>query len=409
MAKIELRDVTKIFGRNPERALGELHGGASREDLLRNGHTVALRDVSLSIEEGQIFVVMGLSGSGKSTLIRHINRLIDPTSGSVTVDGVDVTALPISELIKFRRKWLAMVFQHFALLPHRTVLENVAYGLELQGVRRDKRNPKAAEWIESVGLSGFENQYPSQLSGGMQQRVGLARALCVDSDILLMDEAFSALDPLIRSQMQDLLMELQARLRKTIIFITHDLDEALRLGDQIAILRDGAVVQIGSPADILLHPADGYVRSFVKDVNRSRVLTVETVMQPPPLRLTDETLERALAEMQRLGSAYGYVEEAGDYRGLVTEKGLRSLEESGGKHGVAEAIEPGPRIAPDATLADALPAALSSTYPLPVVGDDGKLQGVLSASALGQILAREDAEEETLERSQNNAATGVAS
>lgn len=390
MAKIAIKGVTKIFGRNPARALERLSSGAGREELLAEGNTVALRDVTLDIAEGEIFVVMGLSGSGKSTLIRHVNRLIDPTAGTIIVDGVDLPKLSIEELIRFRRKRLAMVFQHFALLPHRTVLENVAYGLELQQIPRKERVAKAQDWIEAVGLTGFENQFPAQLSGGMQQRVGLARALCVDSDILLMDEAFSALDPLIRSQMQDLLMELQARLKKTIVFITHDLDEALRLGDQIAILRDGEVVQVGAPADILLKPADDYVRSFVKDVNRSRVLTVDTVMQPPPLRITDETLERALAEMQRAGAAYGYVVAGSDYRGVVTAAGLRSLGESGGVHSIAEALQRGPTIAPGATLAEALPAALSSDYPLPVVDRDGRLQGVVSPSALGEILGRNE-------------------
>ncbi len=387
MAKIELRGVTKIFGHRPEAALAELRSGKGRDELLaESNHTVALRDVSLSIEEGQTFVVMGLSGSGKSTLIRHINRLIDPTAGSIIVDGVDVTKLPMAELIAFRRDRLAMVFQHFALLPHRTVIDNIAYGLELHGVDRATRRAKAQEWIDAVGLSGFERQYPAQLSGGMQQRVGLARALCVDADILLMDEAFSALDPLIRSQMQDLLMELQSRLRKTIVFITHDLDEALRLGDQIAILRDGEVVQIGAPADILLHPADDYVRAFVKDVNRSRVLTVDTVMQPPPLRLSNETLERALAEMQRSGAAYGYVVRNADYRGVVTEEGLRTLGHKNGETDIADAIQTLPTVAPDTTLADALPKALESAYPIPVVDSEGTLKGVLSAATLGAAL-----------------------
>jgi glycine betaine/proline transport system ATP-binding protein len=387
LGKIELRGITKIFGRYPERVLARLDGGASREQLLaETGQTLALRNVTLTIEEGQIFVVMGLSGSGKSTLIRHINRLIDPTVGSVVIDGVDVTAMPIPELIRFRRDRLAMVFQHFALLPHRTVLANIAYGLELSGTPRAEREARARDWIEAVGLAGYERQYPSQLSGGMKQRVGLARALCVDHDILLMDEAFSALDPLIRSQMQDLLMALQARLNKTIVFITHDLDEALRLGDRIAILRDGEVVQVGAPAEILLHPADDYVRTFVKDVNRSRVLTVATVMQPPPLRLSNETLEKALAEMQRAGSHYGYLVTGGGYRGVVTEAKLRSLEQGDGHPVLAEAIEAAPAVAPTATLAEALPAALASEFPVPVVDAKGALKGVVSASALSEVL-----------------------
>jgi glycine betaine/proline transport system ATP-binding protein len=272
VALIEARHLTKIFGPHPKRALARLKAGAGKEELLaETGHTVGLRDVSISVERGEVFVVMGLSGSGKSTLIRHLNRLIDPTEGEIVIDGVDILALSMRALSRFRRRKLAMVFQRFGLLPHRTAIENVAYGLEVQGVARAARLARARQWIAEVGLSGFENQYPVQLSGGMQQRVGLARALCTDPEILLMDEAFSALDPLIRSQMQDLLAALQARLRKTIVFITHDLDEALRLGDRIAILKDGTVSQIGTPAEILENPADDYVRAFVKDVNRARL------------------------------------------------------------------------------------------------------------------------------------------
>ena len=226
----------------------------------------------LQINKGEIFVIMGLSGSGKSTMIRHFNRLIDPTMGQILVEGVDVMQLSATELEEFRRHKMSMVFQRFGLLPHRTVVDNVAYGLEIQGIKKEARLAKANEWLETVGLKGYENQYPAQLSGGQQQRVGLARALATDAEILLMDEAFSALDPLIRSEMQDQLIELQEKLHKTIIFITHDLDEALRLGDRIAILKDGELVQQGSPDEILLHPADDYVEAFVKDVNRARAL-----------------------------------------------------------------------------------------------------------------------------------------
>ncbi|MCW5696282.1 MAG: glycine betaine/L-proline ABC transporter ATP-binding protein [Bauldia sp.] len=387
MALIEVSGVTKIFGRNPAAALAELRAGKSRDALLaESGHSVALDDVSLSVEAGSIFVVMGLSGSGKSTLIRHINRLIDPTAGKVVIDGVDLLALSIPDLVAFRRKRLSMVFQHFALLPHRTVLENVAYGLELQGVRRRQRKAAAMEWIAAVGLSDYEKQYPAQLSGGMQQRVGLARALCVDHDILLMDEAFSALDPLIRSQMQDLLMSLQARLRKTIVFITHDLDEALRLGDRIAILRDGRVVQTGTPVEILMQPADDYVRAFVKDVNRSRVLTVETVMQPPPLRLTDETLEQALAEMRRRGTDVGYVVADDGYRGIVTEEAVRTAIAAREPAQVSDLAVTVETVTPDAAIAAALPATLASSIPVPVVTAEGSLEGVLSPARVGEVL-----------------------
>ena len=272
MALIEVRNVSTVFGPSPRRALALVRGGMGKDELLaETGAVLALDDISLSVERSETFVVMGLSGSGKSTLIRHLNRLIDPTEGGITIDGTDVLALSIRDLERFRRGRLAMVFQRFGLFPHRTVLDNVAYGLEVQGIARAVRRERAAEWVAAVGLGGYEKRYPAALSGGMQQRVGLARALCADAEILLMDEAFSALDPLIRAEMQDQLGELQARLRKTIVFITHDLEEALRLGDRIAILKDGRIAQVGTPADILERPADDYVRSFVRVVTRRRL------------------------------------------------------------------------------------------------------------------------------------------
>jgi glycine betaine/proline transport system ATP-binding protein len=256
-----------------------VQNGADKEQVLEEtGHTVGLDNVSLSIEEGEIFVCMGLSGSGKSTLIRHINRLIDPTAGQVLVNDVDVLSLDEKEILEFRKKTMSMVFQRFGLFPHKTIIENVAYGLEIQEVPEDKRKEIAQDQIDAVGLQGFENQYPAQLSGGMQQRVGLARALATDPQILLMDEAFSALDPLIRSDMQNQLVDLQSQLKKTIVFITHDLDESLKLGDHIGILNGGRLVQVGRPEDIILKPADDYVKAFVKDVNRSKVLRAKTVM-----------------------------------------------------------------------------------------------------------------------------------
>ena len=244
--------------------------------MCKGGHTLGLRDINLEIEKGQIFVIMGLSGSGKSTLVRHLNRLIDPTEGAIYVGGIDVMNLSQMELEEFRRHRMSMVFQRFGLLPHRTVLENVAFGLSIQKIAKAEREEKAQEWLRSVGLDGYEDQYPSQLSGGQQQRVGLARALCTDPEILLMDEPFSSLDRLIRSGMQDLLVELQDKLHKTIVFITHDLDEALRLGHQIAILKDGVLSQVGRPEEILRNPADDYVEAFVRDVNRARGLSTIT-------------------------------------------------------------------------------------------------------------------------------------
>jgi len=279
MPKIEVKNVYKIFGTEPSKVLPMCQEGATKEDILENtGHTVGLADVSLSIEEGETFVCMGLSGSGKSTLIRHINRLIDPTAGEVFVEGINVMQLNQKNLIKFRRHKMSMVFQRFGLFPHKTVIQNIAYGLEVQGKEKNERNKVAMEKIEAVGLNGFEYQYPNQLSGGMQQRVGLARALANDSDILLMDEPFSALDPLIRKDVQEILLEIQSELNKTVVFITHDLDEALKLGDRIAILKDGEMDQEGLPVDILLHPGTEYVKKFVEDVNRSRVLRAKHIM-----------------------------------------------------------------------------------------------------------------------------------
>ena len=272
MSKIEINNVYKIFGNNPNSVLPMVKDGATKEKVLEEtGHTVGLDNVSLKIEEGETFVCMGLSGSGKSTLIRHLNRLIDPTDGEILIEGTNVMSLNTESLIDFRRHKMSMVFQRFGLFPHKTVLQNVGYGLEMQGIDENKRNSIAMDKIQAVGLNGFENQFPAQLSGGMQQRVGLARALATDTDIMLMDEAFSALDPLIRSDMQKQLLDLQAELKKTIVFITHDLDESLRLGDHIGILNAGKLVQVGTPVDIIMNPADDYVEAFVKDVNLSLI------------------------------------------------------------------------------------------------------------------------------------------
>ncbi len=281
MSKIEIKNVYKIFGPQPNKVLSMVKEGAKKDEVLeKTGHTVGLDNVSLTIQEGETFVCMGLSGSGKSTLIRHINRLIDPTSGVVSVEGTNVMDLDQKQLIEFRRHKMSMVFQRFGLFPHKTVLENVGYGLEVQGQKPDERNKTAMEKIEAVGLNGFEHQYPNQLSGGMQQRVGLARALATNTDIMLMDEAFSALDPLIRSDMQKQLIDLQSELKKTIVFITHDLDESLRLGDHIGILNGGRLVQVGTPVDIIMNPADEYVAAFVKDVNRAKVIKAKIIMKP---------------------------------------------------------------------------------------------------------------------------------
>ena len=279
--KISIRALYKIFGARPEAALERVREGAGKTELLDvHGHVLALNDINIDMREGEITVIMGLSGSGKSTLIRHLNRLIEPTSGQVEVDGEDVLAFGEERLRSLRREVMSMVFQKFALLPHRTVAENAWTTLRVRSVPRKECQEEAAKWLDRVGLAGFDGHYPHQLSGGMQQRVGIARALTSNSPIMLMDEAFSALDPLIRTDMQDLLVELQTELRKTVVFITHDLDEALKLADQLVILKDGHVVQKGEPQHILLNPCDPYIEDFVSDINRARVLRARSVMTP---------------------------------------------------------------------------------------------------------------------------------
>lgn len=388
MAKIEVEGVFKIFGPAPQDALARARAGDSKETILaETGHTVGLHDVTLSIEAGEIFVVMGLSGSGKSTLIRHFNRLIEPTAGRIAVDGVDVLQLDAAALREFRRASTGMVFQRFGLLPHRTVIENVAYGLEIRGVGRTGRRHRAMEWVRTVGLGGYENSWPSQLSGGMQQRVGLARALCGDPEILLMDEAFSALDPLIRSGMQDQLMELQQRLRKTIVFITHDLDEALRLGDRIAILNDGRVSQVGRPEEILLDPADDYVAAFVSDVNRARVFTVDKAMEPPPPRLVASGAAEAAHELQVLGAEYGAVYEGDRFVGLAGADDLAAAR----RGGLAAAARMPPTVPADTMLEDALPEILEAELPVAVVDADARLLGLISKRRLARALVRRPA------------------
>ena len=277
--KIKIKNLYKIFGKRPDKAMPLVREGVSKQELLdEHQHVLGLSDINIDIPEKRIHVIMGLSGSGKSTLIRHINRLIEPTDGQVFVDGEDVMQMSSNDLMNFRRFKASMVFQKFALLPHRTVAQNAAYGLTIQGVEERDAVERSQHWLERVGLGGFEKHFPAQLSGGMQQRVGLARALATDAEILLMDEAFSALDPLIRNDMQSILLDLQKELHKTIVFITHDLDEALRIGDQISILRDGAVIQDGDPQNIIMKPADDYICDFIKDINRGRVIKVSTLM-----------------------------------------------------------------------------------------------------------------------------------
>ena len=335
MSKIEINNVYKIFGPKPKQVLEMVKGGSGKDEILeKTGHTVGLDNVSLKIEEGETFVCMGLSGSGKSTLIRHLNRLIDPTDGEILVEGTNVMSLNKEKLIEFRRHKMSMVFQRFGLFPHKTVLQNVGYGLEMQGIDPEKRNSVAMEKIEAVGLSGFENQYPNQLSGGMQQRVGLARALATDTDIMLMDEAFSALDPLIRSDMQKQLLDLQSQLKKTIVFITHDLDESLRLGDHIGILNAGKLVQVGTPVEIVMNPADDYVEAFVKDVNRAKVLKAKIIMKNANevngidknnlIKVgEDQFIEEFLPQVVCTNANCEVVDKQGNIKGYITNKELQ--------------------------------------------------------------------------------------
>lgn len=389
---IKITGLYKIFGPTPQKILPLVKTGKTKDQVLEEtAHTVGLKDINLEIFKGEIFVIMGLSGSGKSTLIRHFNRLIDPTAGQIDVEGNDIMHLSAKELEKFRQQKMSMVFQRFGLLPHRKVLDNVAYGLEIQKVDKTKRLGIAQEWMDTVGLKGYEQQYPSQLSGGQQQRVGLARALCTNAEILLMDEAFSALDPLIRSEMQDQLIELQEKLHKTIIFITHDLDEALRLGDRIAILKDGEMVQQGTPDSILLNPATEYVEAFIKDVNRARALTVENVMKKPSMRITTTSIAEAQAQMKRTKHDYAYHVTEEGYQGVITEESLNEAAENT----AIETIEPSlyeevPTISPDSVIEEVLTDTISSDYSLPVVDEEGNLKGALEKECVADLFTEKN-------------------
>ena len=323
-AKISIKNLYKIFGPRGERMVDLVKGGMSKTELLeQHGHVLGLKDINIEIPQREMQVIMGLSGSGKSTLIRHINRLIEPTAGQLIVDGEDVLSMSDEQLREFRRRKASMVFQKFALLPHRTIMDNVAYGLKIRSTPAEEARERCQRWIDRVGLGGFENHYPAQLSGGMQQRVGLARALATDAEILLMDEAFSALDPLIRTDMQNVLLDLQEELHKTVVFITHDLDEALRIGDNIAILRDGEMVQQGSPQQIILNPVDDYVSDFIKDINRARVLEVGSVMNGKkaakgPKVEKNTAVEEAMQALSNANSKTAVVTENGKAVGSVT-------------------------------------------------------------------------------------------
>lgn len=391
---IQIKQLYKLFGDEAEKHMSLVEQGLSKSEILeKTGHTLGLKDINLDIKRGEIFVIMGLSGSGKSTLIRHFNRLIEPSAGQILFEGDDVLQYDTKALQAFRRQRMSMVFQHFGLMPHKTVIDNVGFGLKNQGVAKSERDQSAKQWLADVGLEGYENLFPSQLSGGQQQRVGLARALCTNPDVLLMDEAFSALDPLIRSEMQDQLIELQEKLHKTIVFITHDLDEALRVGDRIAILKDGELIQVGEPSKILLEPIDDYVEAFVQDVNRARALTVENVMKPPVNRITATTIGAALEQMRQSSSDYAYVESDDGFEGTVLQETLEQAVDNDDvcttepltEEYFAETVE----VSPDCLLEEVIPDTLDTEHPLPVVSEEGELEGVLSRSRLAKILGRD--------------------
>ncbi|UOR03098.1 glycine betaine/L-proline ABC transporter ATP-binding protein [Leucobacter allii] len=375
---IEVSHATKVFGRRPRDVVKRLKAGASREEVRSLG-TAAVIDASFTVAPGEIFVVMGLSGSGKSTLIRMLNGLNDTSDGSITVFGTEVVGLGAAELRDLRRDRMSMVFQHFALLPHRSVLDNVAYGLELQGVGPEERRERALGWLDRVGLSGWEDHLPGELSGGMQQRVGIARAFAADTDVLLMDEAFSALDPLIRREMQEQLIELQQELNKTIVFITHDLNEAMFLGDRIAVMRDGRIVQVGTPNDILTDPANDYVAQFVQDVDRARVLTAGDVMEPPravvPASAGPRTALRTMRDLQT--SACFVTTGNRKLLGVVRDKDvLRQVREGGTD--LTERLRPTPSIVQrDQLISELFELAVESPLPVAVTDEQDRLIGVV--------------------------------
>ena len=387
---VTAKHLYKVFGRRPREAVTRLQNGGSRDDIASLG-TAAVIDASFEVKRGEIFVVMGLSGSGKSTLIRMLNGLLEPSGGTVTIAGTDISGISGAKLRQVRRNDVSMVFQHFALLPHRTVLDNAAYGLEVQGVPRAERLERARRIVNVVGLEGWADRYPSELSGGMQQRVGLARALASETDILLMDEAFSALDPLIRREMQEQLLELQAELGKTIIFITHDLNEAMFLGDRIAVMRDGRIVQIGTPEDILTDPANDYVAQFVQDVDRARVLTAASVMEPAravvPLTAGPRGALRVMRDLQA-----GAVFVLGRDRtllGVVRDRHVMRQVKSNETELSRIIRQDIASVPPDAALVDLFELAVESPLPIAVVDDKKRLLGVIPRvtllAALGNV------------------------
>ena len=387
---LEANGLFKVFGRNPAQAVKRLRAGETRADV-RDSGTAAVIDANFTVAPGEIFVIMGLSGSGKSTIIRMLNGLLEPTAGEVRVQGKSITNAPPAEVRRIRRSSISMVFQHFALLPHRTVLENTAYALEIQGVRLEERTVRAREILEKVSLGDRADAMPDELSGGMQQRVGLARALTAGTDILLMDEAFSALDPLIRREMQEQLIELQQELGKTIIFITHDLNEAMFLGDRIAVMRDGRIVQQGTAEEILTDPADDYVAQFVQDVDRARVLSAANVMDKPRAVMSAGAGPRAaLRTMRDMQTSLVYVVGGGRrLLGVVHDRDVLRLVQKGVKTLDSIIRDDCPLVGPDELLSEILHSAVESEMPLAVVDDQRRLLGIVPRvtllAALGNV------------------------
>jgi glycine betaine/proline transport system ATP-binding protein len=400
MSKIEVKNLNLIFGANKKHALRMLEQGKSKKEIrAKTKCTVAVNNANLSINEGEIFVIIGLSGSGKSSLLRCFNMLNVPTSGSIMIDDKDITKMDKHGLLSLRRQKVGMVFQHFGLLPHRTIIDNVAFGLEIQGKPLEERLAKAKEIIEIVGLKGYENSYPKQLSGGMQQRVGIARAIASDSQILLMDEAFSALDPLIRNQMQDDLLDIQDRLKKTIIFITHDLDEALKLGNTIAIMKDGVIVQQGQAEDILLNPADDYVRAFVENVDRSKIITASSIMEPFRARviLGKDGPAAILRQMERFLMRFlPVVDHTNAFKGYVRESDVRKVLE--GKIGnLSDILIEIPKVVEDMSVSDLLPLFINQKYPLVVVDHRDRPVGYIRHSdVVAMVTGYDDGEVQTI-------------
>jgi len=382
----------KIFGKKAKEILNSELRSATKKSLLeRTGCVMAVRDVSFSVKEGEFFVIMGLSGSGKSTLIRMLLRLIDSTSGNIYIHGENICQYDKRQLMNFRRHTTGMVFQYFGLFPHRSVLDNVAYGLKVQGVSKEECHKRAQDAIETVGLTGWEQYMPGALSGGMQQRVGIARALTTNPEILLMDEPFSGLDPLIRREMQDELIELQDKVRKTIVFVTHDLHEALKMGDRIAIMRDGEIIQIGVPEDVISKPADDYVREFVQDASPARVFTAGRIMNEPDALLYEwQGLKAALHVLSAAKEDYAFmVGRNRQFLGLLTLKRLKGLIQTSGVS-LKEALEPDPATTiPEAVLEDLFPIAAEADYPIAVVNEQGRFLGEVQISSIFENMVQD--------------------